>query len=305
MAEVTATSSSSQTPKARLHLLDLPLETLRQILFEALMCGIEARQPYPLGRKSLPFDRHLHPVFSREELATLEQRVWGCPSFWGKETMTRLMRVNKQFYEEVYKILWSDFALHTAGLLENDESVILDWLDTYNPRAFDSVRHVHIRWEVLVTSPMPDWDYYRDNIMAYIKSFPGLLSVRFQISLQKSFSSEENDMDELKPLAVERILTLVGLLGNLDVKISWEPHPRWPDGKEIIDQCLEKLGQGQKLPLLHQQHLQSWPTEVMYINPAFKDVEVVCPRPSPEEMRSFFTRDWALKHWPKADRLKP
>lgn len=180
MAEVTAKSSSpSQTPKAQLHLLNLPLETLLQILLEALMCDIEARQPYPLGRKSLPFDRHLHPVFSREELATLEQRVWGCPSFWGKEPMTRLMRVNKQFYKEVYKILWSDFALHTAGLLANDESVILDWLDTYNLRAFDSVRHVHIRWELLVNSLMPGWDYDRDGIMAHIKSFPGLLSVRF------------------------------------------------------------------------------------------------------------------------------
>jgi hypothetical protein len=106
------------------------METRRQTLFEALMCEIEERHPYPLGRKSLPFDRQLHPIFSRVEVVKLEKLVWGRPSFWGKEPMTRLMRVNKQLYEEVYQILWSDFALHVASLNALHETAVLDWLET-------------------------------------------------------------------------------------------------------------------------------------------------------------------------------
>lgn len=285
----------------RPHLLNLPLETRRQILFEALMCEIEERHPYPLGRKSLPFDRQLHPIFSRVEVVKLEKQVWGRPSFWGKEPMTRLMRANKQLYEEVYQILWSDFALHVASLNALHETAVLDWLETYNPRAFDRVRHLHIRWEFPPDSPPSRWDYDRDRIMRYICSFPGVVSIRFQIYL---YGGEDKDTAEAKSTATERILRLVALCGELDVKISWEPNSEWPGWKKIIDQCIEKIGQDQRLPPLYQEHLQSWPTERAYITPTLQNERADTPPPSVEEFRSWFTPEYALQKWPKADRSK-
>ncbi|KAF2866919.1 hypothetical protein BDV95DRAFT_611212 [Massariosphaeria phaeospora] len=205
----------AKTSNIRLHLLSLSRETRRQILFECLMCEIENRQPYPFGRKSLPIDRHLHPVFPRTELVQLENRVWDRSSFWGKEPMTRLMRVSKQLYEEV-------------GIA-------------------------------------PD----------------------------------------AKSSAIERIISIVQSLGKKDVKIFWEPNAELLEGKEIVDHCIERLGQDPITPKLHQDHLRSWPTERVYVTPALKDEEAETPPPSTEEFRSFFTRDWALKVRPKPEGSKP
>lgn len=148
MSEIVANTvlTAARTPRnSPLHLLSLPVETRRQILSEAFIGEIEERQPYPLGRKSLPFDRPLHPIFSRNEVLKLEKQVWGQSSFWGKEPMTRIMRDSKQLYAEIYQILWSDFALHVASPNPLHGAAVLDWLDTYNPRAFEAVKHLHVR----------------------------------------------------------------------------------------------------------------------------------------------------------------
>lgn len=280
------------------HLFNIPVEILRQILFEALMVEIEDRQPYPLGRASLPYDRLLHPIFSRDEMCKLEKQVWGQSSFWGREPMTRLMRVNKRIYAEVYRILWSDFALHNAAWREKKESAVVEWLERYNPRAFESVRHLHLRYSAMPQCDEGSWDYERNTLIGFIRMFPGILSVRFQISI----CGDRINTTSVQDVGVERILYLVETarqtIQSQDVKIFWEPWSMYPEGKLIVDRCIAELGQGTKLPKLHEEHLSTFPEERRYVNPAFKDVRAETPPPSIEEMRSYFSRDWADVHWP-------
>jgi hypothetical protein len=137
--------------------------------------------------------------------------------------------------------------------------------------------------------------------MRHTCSFPGVVSIRFQIYL---YGGEDEDTAEAKATATKQILRLVALCGELDVKISWEPNSEWLGWKEIIDQCLEKIGQDQRLPPLHQEHLQSWPTERVYVTPALQNERADTPPPSVEEFRSWFTPEYALQKWPEAGRSK-
>jgi hypothetical protein len=54
-------------------------------------------------------------------------------------------------YEEVYTILWSEFALHDAALVnKSDFDGFQAWLLTHNPRAIQCIQHLHLRVEDVV-----------------------------------------------------------------------------------------------------------------------------------------------------------
>lgn len=132
--------------------------------------------------------------------------------------------------------------------------------------------------------------------MRFICSFRVLVSVRFQIYL---YGDADRDTSNARATAVDRITRLVWLCGDLDVKICWEPNLEWPESKEIIGECVEKLGQDLGLPPLHQEYLKSWPTEKVYVTPALRNERAETPPPSVEEMRSLFTPEYASQKWPK------
>jgi hypothetical protein len=301
-----------------MNILDFPLEILRQILYKALMCEIEERQPYPFGRRSLPYDRPLNPFFVLEELAILEQHVWLQPSFWGREPMTRLMRVNKLFSEEVYKILWSDFALFTGGVKPNHGWNTVYWLVNNNPRALDTVRHLHISYEVMVDLREFSACQKDENagLVLYVGSFSRLLSVRLQIRVSSPYEPvwylpDEDQLpgpgteetEEAKKNAVDKILHVVALCGKVNVKICWEPNYLWPGAKTIVDRCIEILGQNSELPELYQKHAISWPTRYAYVRPEYEDTingmaHYECPPPRYGDLQCYQSPSWPLKTWP-------
>lgn len=295
-----------------MHLLDFPLEILRQILYDALMCEIEERQPYPFGRRSLPYDRPLNPFFVLEELAILEQLVWIQSSFWGREPMSRFMRVNRLFHAEVYKILWSEFSLFTAGLKPNHYWNTVHWLANHNPRALNTVKHLHVSWQLLVDAKTREnYSEEKEALCLYLGSFSRLLTVRFQIAIHRPYMHLEGkarselsrieESKEAKDFAVSQTLQIVSLCGELDVKISWVPDPRWLEGKKIIDRCIEILGQDAALPRLHQKHLRSWPARYAYVRPEFESHEnsYDCPSPRFGAHRCEDFPRWPLENWPE------
>jgi hypothetical protein len=71
------------------NLLDLPIELLRRIIWEALLSEIEERKPRPFGIRSLPFDRPLLAVIPDVDTGGAEYDTWHEPRFWGMEPMTR------------------------------------------------------------------------------------------------------------------------------------------------------------------------------------------------------------------------
>lgn len=219
------------------------------------MCEIEAPQPHSFGRRCLPFKRHLHPFFCTEERFIVEQQVWAQPMFWGKEPMTRLMRVNKLLYREAHDILWSKFALHaSAGLNPVSATVFRKWLFEHNPRAFQTVKHIHYRWSISV--PRSDIDpkamipyagrqLTGDTLILFrhVRAFPKSCTVHFQIFIHPRTNYKTNEVlpeantHEAKSAAVEEIMSASGLCGSVEVTITLEPNiyvPNWPGADDIM-----------------------------------------------------------------------
>ncbi|KAF2675823.1 hypothetical protein K458DRAFT_470125 [Lentithecium fluviatile CBS 122367] len=101
------------------HLLTLPAEIRHRILFDALISDIEGTEPHPMNHRTLPFDRHLNSTSRYWESHNMIERHYQGKTFYGKELMSRLMLVCKQMHEEVYSILWSEFAIYRAYLTPN------------------------------------------------------------------------------------------------------------------------------------------------------------------------------------------
>ncbi|KAF2008177.1 hypothetical protein P154DRAFT_568997 [Amniculicola lignicola CBS 123094] len=252
------------------HLLKLPFELREQIIYQALLAEIIDRSPYPFGTRSLPFERPLLSVFSDGELQYMEKKHWKCSAFWGKEPMTRLMRVNKKLYEEVYTTLWREFSMHLAPMNPKQHEDWVSWLQKHNPRAIQEIRHLHIRLPKIVEYRNNELDSeYRQELAQAedlrrlkeeVGSYPSLRSVTLQIYLIYTSGPSE------KPAArcVKRYLQLIDACENikagerLDVKVLYEPDSEAPWGRDIVKACQENIGQRKRTTKLLQWHLESF-----------------------------------------------
>lgn len=247
--------------------LTLPMEIRRQILIEALLSEILSRSPYPFGRHSLPYDRCILSVFSRNALYHPENDHQHVSPFWGKEPMTRIMRVNGQLYEEVYHILWSEFAIHRAPPDAIKHSVWMDWLRKNNPRAIPVIRHLQIHLTCLsaLYRPLPGFPEYpklgnegkkRDiqDIQEEIACYPGLRSVTFQIHAYG-----------IKDLIVEHVEIWMRIFNNanpdINVKIFLAPSMGLvkPEAEDFIRRCQDQIGQHQRSPALYHDMIRYFP----------------------------------------------
>jgi hypothetical protein len=212
--------------------------------------------PHPFGEYGIPFDRALLTVFSKRGMESQVRGGWEWESFWFTEMMTRLMRVNKQIYREVYNILYSEFALHLSCPFPVKPEEWLGWLKERNPRAIQVTAHLHIKAYIILLDENANACRRKrigdieDVVFAEYKTlaqgFPNLRSVRFQIE----FSRDKAQTASLSVGCVERILRRAAAFGRIQVIVFPEPFPEesllcQQSKQDIILACRKALKQSQ------------------------------------------------------------
>lgn len=213
---------------------------------------IVLREPY--HKIVQPFDRPVVVVNVDKRIKIAQSRDPSCGTFWGSESMTRLMRVNKLFYEEVFDTIYSKFGMYVAFWRLNEETGHwITWLKEHNPRALHKIRHFYIFSPLYgEESSFRVWSYPSDECIQIVENFGGLKSVTIQVSFI------ESRLEELKksllPKWVDVIVAQVESWRafNIEAKISVDPCSG-PRGRALITEAQKMLGQRQVEPSVFDQ----------------------------------------------------
>ena len=133
-------ASPISSSRSNTNLLQIPLEIRLGILHLALLAAsYDFEESDPVVRLTpLPFNK---PVIT---VNIAGNKHVTCRPFWGSESMTRLMRVNKQLYGEAIDVIYKSFAIHLAAWRpQKTHSAWVSWLQERNPQGLTLVQHFH------------------------------------------------------------------------------------------------------------------------------------------------------------------
>ncbi|KAH0545450.1 hypothetical protein FGG08_000451 [Glutinoglossum americanum] len=235
--------TTTAPPPAPPTLLTLPTELRLKILTQAIL-ALAPTGPGPFSSFIIPFDRPVLSIISLDWQNCSQSRTRD--TYFGTEMMTRLMRVNRRIYEEVWGILYGDFAMHLAWSGPEVDKW-LDWLNEHNPRAIEMVRHLHVRLVGYARCKSAlGLIHYRGGreCQELVQGFPNLRSVRLQIfSVGAGDPRGAEGMRRAKEEAVERIMDAVKLFGpGVEVFVFCESR-EMTVGLEVVRECQRRLGQ--------------------------------------------------------------
>jgi hypothetical protein len=244
-------TQSSSRPNA--NLLRIPLEIRLKILHLALLAAsYDFEDEIQTGRlTAFPFNKPVIPV----HLAELKHATY-CP-FWGSESMTRPMRVNKQLYHEVVDVLYKSFAIHLARW--SPQKSLHTWVSSLqerNPRALTLVQHLNENVVFSGNTELSTIDddgiyWFANSIIEDGKflasNFPNLKTV----VLSSFFHEKDLQGQEELTLAkhTEQILQVVKFWRSLKIEAYFSASVcAGPKGRWIIAEAQKRLGQEQAFP---------------------------------------------------------
>ena len=249
----TSLSSNPQPSNSSAHLLGLPTELRRNIFELALVAETSMfREPYHTIAR--PFDRPVVVVNLDGRIGIARSHDPSYGSFWGSESMTRLMRVNKLFYEEVFDIIYSTFGIYVPfWRLDKEIGHWIRWLKEHNPRALHKIRHFCI-FSCLYGDEfaLGIWSYPNDQCIQIVENFGGLKSVTIQVLFIES--SLEELKKSLLPKYVDTIVAQAKSWRAYNVRANISIDPcSGPRGRALITEAQKRLGQRQVEPSVYDQ----------------------------------------------------
>jgi hypothetical protein len=249
----TSSSMPSSSSPSNTNLLQIPLEIRLKIWHLALLAASYdfVDSDYTVRFTPLPFNK---PVIS---VNIVEYKHVTCRPFWGSEAMTRLMRVNKQLYEEVLDVLYKSFAIHVVDWkIGRSEEIWVRWLQKKNPKALNLVQHFHQKVIFVgdsIHNPIdqhgmpryPGFAIPRGEILA--SNFPNLKTVVLSSFFHEKYLQGKEELMLAKH--IEQILQAVNFWRSLKIEAYIQASPcTGPKGRWIIAEAQKKLGQKQLIP---------------------------------------------------------
>jgi hypothetical protein len=198
------------------HFLNLPVEVRQRIFSNLLQVeSLDFLEPHP--QTALPFERPVVYIHDRSWLRWA--RSQGSDSYWGGSRMSRLFTINRQIYEEMVDLLYSQFAFFIVPWNMGNQNINFWrwWLSRVNPEIIQRIHHYHL-CITLNGSPncyayskacpgKPDWttELKIDECRDLVNTFPNLKSVALQIQYDEALLN----CYEIDPLFYARQIVLL------------------------------------------------------------------------------------------------
>jgi hypothetical protein len=222
-------------------LLGLPLELRRQILRYAY---IATCSPAPLLASKIPNGIKLRWAsdFQHALLSAPSPEVHG---FWGREAMSRILRVNHQLYTEAVEVLYGDFVFEFVNTTRLED--VRFWLDLLGDKK-KLVKHIGVAVVVdlkvlslvddLVSRAAKNGMKFKSEAWGCLRrELEGLKSVRIEFAFVRMLRGGWPGRENL----IEELLRLLRIFEGLDIMLIDGPWMN-EERASILETCYERMG---------------------------------------------------------------
>jgi hypothetical protein len=172
--------------------------------------------------------------------------------------MTRLMRVNKLLYEEVYQVLYTEYAVHIEATERSSVEDWAYWLRKHNPQAIQLIRHLDTSVSLYYASEssprcgeiIADRGIFYRQGLAAIEFFPNVKTIRVMLYFdgEDDDGKIEEDPQAFQKFIVQHIMKWTEKCGGREVMLIHRPCWR-RYVREIVQDCQHRLKQKVLEPL--------------------------------------------------------